>query len=111
METIKLADIDKKGWKLKKEDRSHIRKVKADRAQAGVMEGIAKAMTANIQIIEKLAERMSTLPLPVMGKPQKQQPPQPVTITVPVDKTKKKFRCTPIRDETGLMLYVDIEQL
>jgi hypothetical protein len=108
METIKLADIDKKGWRLKKEDRPHIRKVKAARAQAGAMTAVTEAMKANIQIIEKLAEKMD-IRTESPGKSEITLP--PITVTLPVDKTKKKFRCTPVRNEDGLMLYVDIEQL
>lgn len=108
METVKLADLNKGPWKLSAKDRPHIQKVKANRAQAGVMASMVKSMEAQINILDKLAERMDIVSEP-LGKSEIKLP--PITVTLPDDKTKKKFRCTPVRDETGLMLYVDIEQL
>jgi hypothetical protein len=109
VETIKLADLDKGSWKVSEKDRPHIRKLKADQAQAGAMEGVVKAMAANIKILDKIAERMDIVSEPLGRKSETSLP--PITVTVPVDKTKKKFRCTPVRNEDGLMLYVDIEQV
>lgn len=108
METVKLADLDKGPWKVSGKDRSHIRKVKADRAHTGAMEAITKSMEANVKIIDKIAERMGNISIP-LGKSTDKLP--PINISLPVDKTKKKFRCTPVRNEDGEMLYVDIEQL
>jgi hypothetical protein len=108
METVKLADLDKGPWKVSGKDRPHIQEVKAKRAQAGAMDGITKAMAANVKIMEILAEKMDIRSEP-MGQPAINPP--AVNVTVQADTTKKKFRCTPVRDETGLMLYVDIEQL
>jgi hypothetical protein len=56
METVKLADLDKGPWKVSGKDRPHIQEVKAKRAQAGAMDGITKAMAANVKIMEILAE-------------------------------------------------------
>jgi hypothetical protein len=116
MKTVKLKDVSKRGWRISPADRMNLNSIETSKAVQGAMATIAKAMDANIAIVDKIAERLErTTKNDERRSPRIAPAPSasmPVEVIMPpADKTKKAFRVTPVRDENGLIEYVDIQQL
>ena len=112
MKTVKLAEVGKKGWRISPADRLNINSIETSKQVTGAMEKISQAMQTNIDVLDKLAKKMDVVS--VENSKTAITPaaaPNIKVIAPPPDKTKKKFRCTPIRNENGFIVSVDIEQL
>jgi hypothetical protein len=112
MKTVKLSEVGKKGWRISPADRLNINSIETSKQVTGAMEKISQAMQTNIDVLAKLAKKMDVVSIET-GKaaPAPATAPNVEVIVPPPDKTKKKFRCTPIRNESGFIVSVDIEQL
>jgi hypothetical protein len=116
MKKVKAAEVAKGKWRLSDADRLNLSSIETSKNVTGAMQTIVTAMEANIKILDKIAEHMDSR-IEGINQLGKALPPGPATIQpsidviVPVDKTKKKFRCTPVRDADGIIAYVDLEQL
>ena len=114
MKTVKLSEVGKKGWRISPADRLNINSIETSKQVTGAMEKISQAMQTNIDVLGKLAKKVDV----VSAETGKAQPaiapaaaPIVEVIVPPPDKTKKKFRCMPVRNESGFIVSVDIEQL
>ena len=112
MKTVKLSEVGKKGWRISPADRLNINSIETSKQVTGAMEKISQAMQTNIDILAKLAKKFDVVSIET-GKaaPAPATAPNIKVIVPPEDKTKKKFRCTPVRNESGFIVSVDIEQL
>lgn len=117
MKTVKLKNVQEKGWKLSPSDRLNINSIKSSEkisdAMTGLTASIQKSMEAQVAIIDKIAlhmtgivEKLGTAPARIATSP-----PTVEVIVPPPDKEKKAFRVTPKRDESGIIEYLDIKQL
>ena len=113
MKTVKLSEVGKKGWRISPADRLNINSIETSKQVTGAMEKISQAMQTNIDVLGKLAKKMDVVSIE-RGKAvtaiAPAAAPNVEVIVPPPDKTKKKFRCTPIRNESGFIVHVDIEQ-
>ena len=112
MKTVKLSEVGKKGWRISPADRLNINSIETSKQVTGAMEKISQAMQTHIDVLGKLAKKMDVVSIET-GKAAiaPAAAPSIKVIVPPEDKTKKKFRCTPIRNENGFIVSVDIEQL
>ena len=112
MKTVKLSEVGKKGWRISPADRLNINSIETSKQVTGAMEKISQAMQTNIDVLAKLAKKMDVVSIET-GKaaPAPAAAPNIKVMVPPEDKTKKKFRCTPVRNESGFIVSVDIEQL
>jgi hypothetical protein len=115
MKKVKAAEVAKGKWRLSDADRLNLNSIETSNNVTGAMTKIAAAMVANIEASGKISELVQKILKSDQFKAGPAQGPatiQPsIDVIVPVDKTKKKFRCTPVRDADGIIAYVDLEQL
>lgn len=116
MKTVKLKDVNKGGWKVKPEDRLNLSSIqnsaKVSEALAKVTDGLTVSMEKQIGIIDKLAKHMDGVIKQLDRHPTAIAPAATPNIEVIMPTGgKRTFRCTPVRDDTDQILYVDIQQL
>jgi hypothetical protein len=117
MKTVKLRNVQEKGWKLSPSDRLNINSIKSSEkisdAMTGLTATIQKSMEVNIEVISKIAEHMDSVIKNLGQAPARiaASPPTVEVILPPPDKEKKAFRVTPKRDENRIIEYLDIKQL
>lgn len=116
MKTIKLKDVSKGGWKVKPEDRLNLSSIKnsarVSEAMENITTGLTKSMEKQIAIIDQIALHMTGI-VEKMGTAAPRSAPAPmpnIELIMPTGK-KRAFRCTPVRDDQGIIEYVDIKEI
>ncbi len=102
---VSLKDLDEK-TRSKLTDRSINQKI------VNALNALAEAIGINTKLNKELAEAVRSMPdkLPEVPAPIVNIPKQaPIKVTMPAKKN-RKIRATVIRDEDGLMKYVDIKE-
>ena len=116
MKKVKASDVAKGKWQLSSTDRLSLNSLETSKNVQNTMAVVAKSMESQIAIIDQISAHMTKM-IEHLDKAPTRSPmatshPAPVEVIIPpADKTKKKFRCTPVRDKQGLIEYVDIHQL
>lgn len=113
MKKVKLKEVTGKGWKVKKGDRTSLNTARSAVSTSKAVDRMVEIAEINTEFLRKMGEAVDKylVNIPKAPAPVQAMKPPNVECIVQVDKEKKKFRCTPVRDEHGTMQYVDIEQL
>ena len=116
MKKIKAADVAKGKWRVKPGDRLNLSAQESNKAISTHLGKVAQVMEANIQILDKMSEHMDRRIEVINDFEAKLPTPTPITPNVeviipPAKEVKKNFRVTPVRDDDGRILYVDIQQI
>jgi hypothetical protein len=113
MKKVKLKDVSSKGWMVKKGDRASLNTARVAASTSEAVDRMVQIAEINTEFLKKLGEAVDKFLAnsPKALPPVQAQAPPKIEVIVPINKEKKKFRCTPVRDEHGLMEYIDIEQL
>lgn len=116
MKTVKLKDVTKGGWKVKPEDRLNLSSIensaKVTEAMAAITSGLTASMQKQIDVIDLISKRMTTVAEGLDRRPSRLAPAAMPNIEVIMPTGKKRsFRCTPVRDDQGIIEYVDIKEI
>lgn len=116
MKQIKAKELANTKWRIKPADRLNLTTQENNKIISSHLSKFAEVMEANIKILDKFSENMDKNVHQDKNVQARHPTPAPITpnvevIVPPPKEIKKSFRVTPVRDDDGRILYVDIQQL
>jgi hypothetical protein len=112
MKKVKAADVAKGKWRVNPGDRLNLSSQENSKAITIHLGKLAEVLQANMEFLDKMISSVENLNK-VEARPPTPAPMTPnVEVIVPPPKeVKKNYRVTPVRDDDGRILYVDIQQI